>query len=252
MKHQTRGFTLIEMLLVVALIVLLISVLLPSLDRARKAGRTVVCAAAQQRLSHAFQQYTFDNLHKSFVYAGNVGQSSFDNFWMGLLEQYSADSDQLRICPEASTLSDDVWGSADQAWSGHNHPDGYWLRSGGDFHYGSFGLNGWLYRGWGSSWIRLTESSLSMNQVPIFADSSWADGWPTTFDTLPSDFSAPYGPYAAGGPAPSQLGRWCVDRHLMAINVSFVDGSTRLMPLGDLWDLKWSRSFQPGVFDPGL
>jgi prepilin-type N-terminal cleavage/methylation domain-containing protein/prepilin-type processing-associated H-X9-DG protein len=43
--HMKRGFTLIEVLVVVAIIALLIAILLPSLQKARDSARTAVCAS---------------------------------------------------------------------------------------------------------------------------------------------------------------------------------------------------------------
>ena len=54
-------------------------------------------------------------------------------------------------------------------------------------------------------------------QTPTFADCMWVDGW----------------------------SRFLIDRHDMAINVLFADGHAKLVPLGDLWLLRWSRLHEP-------
>jgi prepilin-type N-terminal cleavage/methylation domain-containing protein/prepilin-type processing-associated H-X9-DG protein len=53
-----QGFTLIEVLVVVAIIALLITVLLPSLKRAREQARTAYCGANLRQIGHGFYFYT--------------------------------------------------------------------------------------------------------------------------------------------------------------------------------------------------
>jgi prepilin-type N-terminal cleavage/methylation domain-containing protein/prepilin-type processing-associated H-X9-DG protein len=55
-----RGFTLVELLVVIAVMVLLIALLLPSMERAREAARVVICAANQQQLVMAVRVYQND------------------------------------------------------------------------------------------------------------------------------------------------------------------------------------------------
>jgi prepilin-type N-terminal cleavage/methylation domain-containing protein/prepilin-type processing-associated H-X9-DG protein len=52
-----QGFTLIEMLVVLAVIIILISLLLPGLRGARDAGRTAVCLSNQKQISAAVANY---------------------------------------------------------------------------------------------------------------------------------------------------------------------------------------------------
>lgn len=56
-RHNTFGFTLIEVLVVVAIIALLISILLPSLKRARDQARATVCQTNIRSLMTAFLTY---------------------------------------------------------------------------------------------------------------------------------------------------------------------------------------------------
>jgi prepilin-type N-terminal cleavage/methylation domain-containing protein/prepilin-type processing-associated H-X9-DG protein len=60
--HQTRrGFTLIEVLVVVAIIALLVSILLPSLAKAREEARRVICAAHLEQITKAESMYQTQN-----------------------------------------------------------------------------------------------------------------------------------------------------------------------------------------------
>ncbi|MEE9296580.1 MAG: prepilin-type N-terminal cleavage/methylation domain-containing protein [Phycisphaerae bacterium] len=60
-NQQHRGFTLIELLVVISIIGLLMSILLPSLSRARKQARTVLCLAHLRELSHGWHMYADEN-----------------------------------------------------------------------------------------------------------------------------------------------------------------------------------------------
>ncbi|MBI4472409.1 MAG: prepilin-type N-terminal cleavage/methylation domain-containing protein [Acidobacteria bacterium] len=56
-----KGFTLVELLVVVAIIALLAALLLPALGRAKENGRVAVCLSNLRQISVALQFYTDDN-----------------------------------------------------------------------------------------------------------------------------------------------------------------------------------------------
>ena len=77
MSRIRRAFTLIEMLVVIAIIAILVSLLLPALKHAREAARTVLCLSNLKQIGVAITAYAGD-------YKQQIFESGVDNpfrFW---------------------------------------------------------------------------------------------------------------------------------------------------------------------------
>ena len=84
------------------------------------------------------------------------------------------------------------------------------------------------------------------DQIPIFADSSWVDGWPVETDPVPTNL------YKGSQSGQPNMGRFVTWRHGNWTNVVFLDGHAGKNELEELWTLRWSTKFiaKPGVTVP--
>lgn len=94
--HRRRAFTLIELLVVVSIIALLLAVLLPSLNGARRAARGAVCMANMRSLSIA--QATYAGSNEDLLVVAGDGSYDVQGSWLGLLETQGA-YHGARRCP---------------------------------------------------------------------------------------------------------------------------------------------------------
>ena len=64
-RAKSRGFTLVELLVVVAILMLLLALLTPSLSRAKRIVQTTICGSNTRQLAYAINTYRTD--HKDAI-----------------------------------------------------------------------------------------------------------------------------------------------------------------------------------------
>ena len=78
---RVRGFTLVELLVVIGIIALLVSILLPSLSRARESANSTRCASNLRQIAMGILMYTMDNKGKLPPSAVGPGDTIYPNGW---------------------------------------------------------------------------------------------------------------------------------------------------------------------------
>ena len=186
-----------------------------------------------------------------------IGYGSVDNYWIRVFDSHLRDVNAVLYCPEAPENvgyplipgGSPYRGTAFHAWANISTAPASSERVDME---SSYGMNAWLseLRSVGSipmgdgareMYIRLpaTQSEL----VPVFADCITAASYPLHTDSAPPNLITPMP--TRGNTAGDGMHAFCMARHGRAINVVFLDGHARRVPLEELWRLKWNRNFHP-------
>ena len=95
-RQKIQGFTLLELLTVVAIIAVLCSILIPALHGVRFSAQQAGCASNMRQIGSALLLYAAANDNKlpETSHTAAFGQS-----WIYTLSEYLGDCDEVRICP---------------------------------------------------------------------------------------------------------------------------------------------------------
>ena len=91
-----NGFTLIELMVVIAIIALLMGILLPSLNRARRQAKKITCISNMRQMGVALQAYLMDSENR--LPPSSCYLSDPNRYWLKILTSYTGEKLLLR-CP---------------------------------------------------------------------------------------------------------------------------------------------------------
>jgi prepilin-type N-terminal cleavage/methylation domain-containing protein/prepilin-type processing-associated H-X9-DG protein len=273
-RSQQRGFTLVELLVVIGIIALLISVLLPALNKARAASRTTACLSNLRQMGTAFNIYLSENKGHLPYYIWRTNPKnpdiSWEGYWLGILSKAKAQTGAL-LCPETDPVPFNTqsgsggFGTNKYAWSGEyqadatgvlyskpakfvnntdkGQPNGYRI--------GSYGFNRYVTAGTSSKYFGSYISRVhNSTEVPVFFDSTWIDAQPDNFGSggsaknpVPVALPTSLNGIESANVSNAEHYRFLINRHGRNINICFADGSAKTVPLEDTYQYTWHNGW---------
>lgn len=256
--RRVRGFTLIELLVVISVIAMLMSILMPALQKAKATAQRVVCSSNIRNLTLANLTYAADHDDKVVLAISASG-----DLWLASLEPYYGDP-KIKMCPSAKNKatgrinnSNSTSGPLGGQWAKIDPVDGscyesWWAQTNDLFvHTSSYGING--YAQWPEDirfgtqeedyWGKTTDPRAS--KIPLFAPDIWRSGYAGKGAIISANVEFTDIPGECNDP----IGRFVFIRHGDKNNVAFADGHVERVYLPDMGKLHWSRIWEPIVLD---
>ena len=236
---KPKAFTLIELLVVISIVALLMAILLPALQRARKQARAAVCQAHLKQWGTVLALYVDDNEGLLPVLSGSTVLWFFRGSWLP-----EGDPNRPEVFQNVNTKGIACCPMAVKIRPGppSGHASGKLLGGGSfDMWYG----NGSTFEAWKiTSPAPPFRASYGFNNTGLFKnmDAYFSRDQANIPVLLDSPEESGMHRNTIGPPKKEDIGwvqTFCINRHNGYINSLFLDWSVRRVGLKELWTLKW-------------
>ncbi|MCW5557266.1 MAG: prepilin-type N-terminal cleavage/methylation domain-containing protein [Verrucomicrobiae bacterium] len=261
MSHRRGGFTLMELMVVIAIIAILCALLFPALSGAMRKARQVACMNSIKQVSLWRAMYTSDS-GRLLSFSNHI---DFAGEWASKLTEYSKEQRSL-FCPTAPDRkphppTGDRMGTADRAWVRATVAPRIVYAS-------SYGYNAWLYSDSDLFRDRYFEGRHKEGgfqsedgipypaMTPAFVDANWVDLSPEVSDSRYEDLYNGFPYWVRPG---NQMARCLLARHGNvnrapkalprgtpmpgAISIVYADAHVDLVKLEHLWRQYWTKDW---------
>jgi prepilin-type N-terminal cleavage/methylation domain-containing protein len=266
---QKHGFTLVELLVVISIIALLLSILMPSLNKARGQAQKIVCGSNLKQFGTICEMYLVDNSRKFIATTDNTSYGYTPpgttlprevNNWLHLLLPYYTDFKILH-CPSTrpqkfgnvNEYNNNLTADKTQMCTIEN----IYERSTGKKKNEasvSYGVNNFMLLPIETNGS-INRSKLPLNwgghdsvtskrdQVPVFADCTVRAGVCYWYDKPPA-FKGQDDTNVGNGNGLNCMRRFALVRHFTGVNVLFADSSVKHTGIKTMWKLNWHKNYQ--------
>ena len=204
--NKKSGFTLVELLVVMAIIAMLMAILIPALSRSRRQAQAVICRSNLKQWGYIFGMYTNENNEHFF---GGSGEGWW-NDWIEILRPKYVKRGGITCCPTATQPADKGGSGIFTAWKDEN----------GDC--GSYALNIWVcdipqeegFAAEKDRYWRINNIESGGSNIPIFLDSLTISASPDNTSVPPKyigECPPDFDPETA--PLKEQMKPFCIGRH---------------------------------------